>query len=101
MANFGKPYINLRYIGDNVYDLDSEKISLKANFLSEAAFNAAKMLKELVSFSPNNISSHSNDECVEYYSQGKSAMVLNWSSRAHLFELNKDSPAFNKTSYST
>ena len=99
MANFGKPYINLRYIGDNVYDLDSEKISLKANFLSEAAFNAAKMLKELVSFSPNNISSHSNDECVEYYSQGKSAMVLNWSSRAHLFELNKDSPAFNKTSY--
>ena len=99
MANFGKPYINLRYIGDNIYDLDAEKISLKANFLSEAAFNAAQMLKELVSYSPNNISSHSNDECVEYYSQGKSAMVLNWSSRAHLFELNKGSPAFNKTSY--
>ena len=99
MANFGKPYINLRYIGDNIFDLDAEKISLKANFLSEAAFNAAQMLKELVSYSPNNISSHSNDECVEYYSQGKSAMVLNWSSRAHLFELNKGSPAFNKTSY--
>ena len=99
MANFGKPYINLRYIGDNIYDLDSEKISLKANFLSEAAFNAAKMLKELISYSPNNISSHSNDECVEFYSQGKSAMVFNWSSRAHLFELNKESPAYNNTGY--
>ena len=99
MANFGKPYINLRYIGDNIYDLDLEKISLKANFLSDAAFQAAEMLKELTSYSPQNISSHSNDECVEYYSQGKSAMVFNWSSRAHLFELNKTSPAFNQTSY--
>ncbi len=99
MANFGKPYINLRYIGDNIYDLDLEKISLKANFLSDAAFHAAEMLKELTSYSPKNISAHSNDECVEYYSQGKSAMVLNWSSRAHLFELNKNSPAYNQTSY--
>ena len=99
MANFGKPYINLRYIGDNIYDLDSENISLKANFLSDASFHAAKMLKELTAYSPQNISSHSNDECVDYYSQGKSAMVLNWSSRAHLFELNKNSPAFNQTSY--
>ena len=99
MANFGKPYINLRYIGDKFYDLDSEKITLKANFLSDAAFQAAEMLKELTSYSPQNISSHSNDECVEYYSQGKSAMVFNWSSRAHLFELNKNSPAYNKTSY--
>ena len=99
MANFGKPYVNLRYIGDNVYDLDSEKITLKANFLSEAAFNAAKMLKELISYSPSNISSQSNDECVEFYSQGKSAMVFNWSSRAHLFELNKKSPAYNNTGY--
>ena len=99
MANFGKPYINLRYIGDNIYDLDLEKISLKANFLSDAAFHAAEMLKELTSYSPKNISAHSNDECVEFYSQGKSAMVLNWSSRAHLFELNKNSPAYNQTSY--
>ena len=81
MANFGKPYINLRYIGDNVYDLETEKTTLKANFLSEAAFNAAKMLKELISYSPSSISSHSNDECVEFYSQGKSAMVFNWSSK--------------------
>ena len=99
MANFGKPYINLRYIGDNIYEIDSDQISLKANFLSDAAFQAAEMLKELTSYSPQNISSHSNDECVEYYSQGKSAMVFNWSSRAHLFELNKNSPAYNKTSY--
>ena len=99
MANFGKPYINLRYIGDNIYDLDLEKISLKANFLSDAAFQAAKMLKELTSYSPQNISSHSNDECVEYFSQGKSAMVFNWSSRAHLFELNRESPAYNNTGY--
>ena len=99
MANFGKPYVNLRYIGDNIYDLDSDKISLKANFLSDAAFQAAEMLKELASYSPQNISSHSNDECVEYFSQGKSAMVFNWSSRAHLFELNKESPAYNNTGY--
>jgi len=99
MANFGKPYINLRHIGSNVYDLDSEKISLKANFLSDAAFKAAKILKELVSYSPSNIAGFSNDICVEYYSQGKSAMVINWSSRAHLFELNNESPAYHKTSY--
>ena len=99
MANFGKPYINLRYIGDNIYDLDSDQISLKANFLSDAAFQAAEMLKELTSYSPQNISSHSNDECVEYFSQGKSAMVFNWSSRAHLFELNRESPAYNNTGY--
>jgi multiple sugar transport system substrate-binding protein len=99
MANFGKPYVNLRYVGDNIYDLDSDQISLKANFLSDAAFQAAKMLKDLTSYSPQNISSHSNDECVEYFSQGKSAMVFNWSSRAHLFELNKDSPAYNNTGY--
>ena len=99
MANFGKPYVNLRYVGDNIYDLDSDQISLKANFLSDAAFQAAKMLKELTSYSPQNISSHSNDECVEYFSQGKSAMVFNWSSRAHLFELNKESPAYNNTGY--
>ncbi len=99
MANFGKPYINLRYIGENIYDLDSEKILLKANFLSEASFNAAKTLKNLVLYSPKNISSQSNDECVEYYSKGKTAMVMNWSSRAHLFELNKNSPAYKKTGY--
>jgi multiple sugar transport system substrate-binding protein len=39
MANFGKPYINLRYIGDKFYDLDSENISLKANFLTDAGFS--------------------------------------------------------------
>ncbi|MDA9713593.1 extracellular solute-binding protein [Alphaproteobacteria bacterium] len=99
MANYGKPYINLRHIGDNFYDLDSQNIKLKTNFLTDASFKAAKMLKELVNYSPREISSHSNDECVEYYSQGKSAMVINWSSRAHLFELNKNSPAYKKTGY--
>lgn len=99
MANYGKPYVNLRYIGQNVYDLDSEKLLLKTNFLSEASFKAAKMLKNLVNYSPKNITSQSNDECVEYYSKGKTAMVMNWSSRAHLFELNKDSPAYKKTGY--
>ena len=99
MANYGKPYINLRHIGQNIYDLDSEKILLKTNFLSEASFQAAKMLKKLLNYSPKNISYHSNDECVEYYSKGKSAMVMNWSSRAHLFELNNKSPAFKKTGY--
>ena len=72
----------------NIYDLDVEKTLLKANFLSDASFEAAKMLKKLTAYSPNELSAHSNDECVEYYSQGKSAMVMNWSSRAHLFELN-------------
>ena len=38
MANYGKPYVNLRYIGKNIYDLDVEKIILKANFLSDAFF---------------------------------------------------------------
>ena len=99
MANFGKPYINLRYVGENIYDLDSQKILLKTNFLSEASFKAAKMLKNLVNYSPRDISSQSNDECVEHYSKGKSAMVMNWSSRAHLFELNKNSPAYKKTGY--
>ncbi len=99
MANYGKPYINLRYIGENIYDLDSQKIFLKTNFLSDASYNAAKMLKKLVNYSPRDISSQSNDECVEYYSKGKSAMVMNWSSRAHLFELNKNSPAYKKTGY--
>ena len=99
MANYGKPYINLRHIGQNIYDLDSEKILLKTNFLSEASFQAARMLKKLLNYSPKNISYHSNDECVEYYSKGKSAMVMNWSSRAHLFELNNKSPAFKKTGY--
>ena len=99
MANYGKPYVNLRYIGRNIYDLDSEKILLKTNFLSEASFEAAKMLKKLTLFSPTEVSAHSNDGCVEYYSQGKSAMVMNWSSRAHLFELNEKSPAYKKTGY--
>ena len=99
MANYGKPYINLRYIGENIYDLDSQSIFLKTNFLSDASYNAAKMLKKLVNYSPKNISSQSNDECVEYYSKGKSGMVMNWSSRAHLFELNKNSPAYKKTGY--
>ena len=99
MANYGKPYVNLRYIGENFYDLDSEKILLKTNFLSEASFEAAKMLKKLIDYSPKNISSQSNDECVEHYSKGKTAMVMNWSSRAHLFELNKSSPAYKKTGY--
>ena len=61
MANYGKPYINLRHIGQNIYDLDSEKILLKTNFLSEASFQAAKMLKKLLNYSPKNISFHSND----------------------------------------
>lgn len=99
MANYGKPYVNLRYIGKNIYDLDVEKILLKANFLSDASFEAAKMLKKLTLYSPNELSAHSNDECVEYYSQGKSAMAMNWSSRAHLFELNEASPAYKKTGY--
>ena len=99
MANYGKPYVNLRFIGKNIYDLDVEKILLKANFLSDASFEAAKMLKKLTLYSPNELSAHSNDECVEYYSQGKSAMAMNWSSRAHLFELNEASPAYKKTGY--
>ena len=57
------------------------------------------MLKKLTLYSPNGLSAHSNDECVEYYSQGKSAMAMNWSSRAHLFELNEASPAYKKTGY--
>ncbi len=99
MANFGKPYVNLRHIGQNTYDLDTQKIVIKTNFLSEAAFKAAKVLKSLIPYSPTDLSLQSNDECVEYYSKGKSAMVMNWSSRAHQFELNKNSPAFKNSGY--
>ena len=39
------------------------------------------------------------DECAKYYADGNSAMVMSWSSRASLFELNNKSPAHLKTNY--
>jgi len=99
MANYGQPIVNLRHISGNIYDMGVNKNNLKPTFNSQAAYKAAQMLKDLIEYSPNNISSMSNDECVEYYREGKSAMVMNWGSRASRFELDNKSPAYLNTSY--
>jgi multiple sugar transport system substrate-binding protein len=39
------------------------------------------------------------DECAKHYADGNSVMVMSWSSRAYLFELNKNSPAYLNTGY--
>lgn len=99
MANYGQPIVNLRHISGNVYDMKTEKNNLIPTFNSDGAYKAAQMLKDLVQYSPSNISSMSNDECVEYYRKGKSAMVMNWGSRASRFELDRKSPAYLNTAY--
>jgi multiple sugar transport system substrate-binding protein len=99
MANFGQPIVNLRHISGSLYDMNSTNVNLVTTFKSKAAYKAAETLKNLTNYSPSNISSMSNDECVEYYSKGKSIMSMSWSSRASKFELDNNSPAFLNTGY--
>lgn len=99
MANFGQPYVNFRHIDSNIFDSNQIEKNIKPMFDSLEAFDSAKFLKELLKYSPINISSMSYDDCVQYYADGKASMVVSWSSRASLFELNKNSPAHKNTSY--
>ena len=99
LANFGQPIINLKHIHSNNFDTNRLDQKIKPLINTETANNAANYLKELVKMSPNNVSSMSWDESAKHYADGNSVMTMNWSSRAYLFELNKNSPAYLNTGY--
>ena len=99
LANFGQPIINLKHIHSNNFDTSRLDKNIKPLINTNTAIKAGNYLKKLVQISPNNISSMSWDECAKHYADGNSVMVMSWSSRAHLFELNKNSPAYLNTGY--
>ena len=99
LANFGQPIINLKHIHSNNFDTNKNNNKIKPLLNTDTAIDAANYLKTLVEFSPSNVSSMAWDECAKHYADGNSAMVMSWSSRASLFELNDKSPAFLNTNY--
>ena len=99
MANFGQPYVDLRSRESNFYDLNNTQVQLRPMFNSNEAAKSANFLKQLVKYSPKNVSSMSYDQCANYYAEGKSSMMFNWSSRASIFEHDTNSPAYLNTGY--
>ncbi|MCA8835990.1 MAG: sugar ABC transporter, partial [Proteobacteria bacterium] len=101
MAAFGQPAINLSRLGtDGAFD--GENVigeNFRPMFDTEAALNTAEYLKELLSYSPSGILSMSWYERARAYANGEVAMAYCATLLAPMFELNKDSPAYNASAF--
>ncbi|MGU9962601.1 MAG: ABC transporter substrate-binding protein [Candidatus Halichondribacter symbioticus] len=101
MAAFGQPAINLSRLGTDG-GFDGENVigeNFRPMFDTEAALNTAEYLKELLSYSPSGILSMSWYERARAYANGEVAMAYCATLLAPMFELNKDSPAYNASAF--
>ncbi|MCB1498755.1 MAG: extracellular solute-binding protein [Bauldia sp.] len=99
MSAFGQCVVNLRKTRDG-FDAESfEGENLRPMFLSEAAFETAYYLSELLQYSPPNILEMNWYERAMAYAKGTAACAYSHSLLAPLYELDETSPAYRRTGY--
>ena len=99
MAAFGQPIINLR-VGEGSFHSDQlNRDDFRPQFLSNAAFETANYLLELMDYSPKNIFSMSWYERAKCYANGDCAMAYCYSLLASMFLNDKDSPTYGVTNF--
>jgi multiple sugar transport system substrate-binding protein len=99
MAAFGQPIINIRSNGDTYFCASVDGEEYRPMFLSEAAYNVADFLIELIEYSPPNIFSMSWYERAKCYANGECAMAYCYSLLASLFLNDNNSPAQKVTGF--
>ncbi len=99
MAAFGQPIINLRRGAETFHYDHLDGIDFRPQFKSNAAFEAANYLLELVDYSPSNIFSMSWYERAKCYSNGECAMSYCYSLLASMFLHDRNSPTFGVTGF--
>jgi multiple sugar transport system substrate-binding protein len=99
MGAFGQPALNLRRNGDGFDGENVEGENYRPMFDSEAAYNAAEYMLELLDYSPSGILSMSWYERAKAYADGHVAMAYCATLLAPMFELKEDSPAFGVTEF--
>lgn len=99
IAALGQPILDLRKINGG---FDCENVvgsCLRPKFDSPEARQAAEYLLELLNVSPNGILSMSWYERARCFADGKAAMAYSATLLAPLFELNRESKAYNNIEY--
>ncbi len=99
IAALGQPVLDLR---KTMGGFDCENVDgscFRPKFDSPEASEAAEYLLELLNVSPNEILSMSWYERARCFADGKSAMAYSATLLAPLFELNKESKAYNNIEY--
>ncbi|WP_089796555.1 extracellular solute-binding protein [Halomonas korlensis] len=99
MAKFGQPIINLQRIEGGYAFEDVTGDQLRPMFLTDAAFRACEYMLDILKYSPPNILQMSWYERARSYAAGEVSMAYCYTSLAPLFELNKQSPAWQHTGY--
>ncbi|SEL96225.1 extracellular solute-binding protein [Halomonas daqiaonensis] len=99
MAKFGQPIINLQRIEGGYAFEDAKGDQLRPMFLTDAAFRACEYMLDILKYSPPNILQMSWYERARSYAAGEVSMAYCYTSLAPLFELNKNSPAWQQTGY--
>ena len=99
MAAFGQPALNLRKTENGFDGENVEGENYRPMFVTEAAYETAEYLRELMSYSPSNILSMSWYERARAYTEGEVGMAYCATLLAPMFELNQSSPAHQVTEY--
>jgi multiple sugar transport system substrate-binding protein len=99
MAAFGQPILNLRKLATGFSFQQVTGEEFRPMFLSEAAFQTAEYMLELLKYSPPDILKMSWYDRANSYASGQASMAYCATLLAPLFELNKESAAWNNTGY--
>jgi multiple sugar transport system substrate-binding protein len=99
MSAFGECVVNLPRIREGFDAENFEGENLRPMFLSEAAYETAAYLCELLRYSPPNILEMNWYERAMAYARGTVACAYSHSLLAPLYELDATSPAYRRTGY--
>ena len=99
LAAFGKPIINLNPLESGFDGSQVEGENFRPFFHSSEAKATAEYFKELLNYSPRGILNMSWYERARSYADGRAGIAYCATLLAPLFELNKQSPAYQKTEY--
>jgi multiple sugar transport system substrate-binding protein len=99
MADYGQPIIDLAPDGEefSIAGLGSQKY--RSMIDSDAGMSAAKLIMELIKYSPPGILSMSWYERTKCYAQGQAAMAYSFSQMTPYFEADENSPAKDNTGF--
>lgn len=99
MAAFGQPIINLRSNEEAFLVNDIKGSDCRPQFQSDAAFEAANYLLELMDYSPANIFSMSWYERAKCYADGECSMAYCYSLLVSMFLNDEKSPTYGVTNF--
>jgi multiple sugar transport system substrate-binding protein len=98
-SDFGQPVLNLNKINGHFDAFNLKGQNFRPMINTPTGLQAAEYLLELMRFSPPDILSMSWFERIQPYAAGKVAMAYGYTILAPYFELDTNSPAFQKTDY--